>query len=204
MLYNYIHIFLSIHHTNWHWTFVSFKCIYPVTWPTYRLWPQCLLALSVYSPHCVGRAALSVQMGAERGWLYYMVHYSDVIMNAMASQISSLTIVYSTVYPGTDERQHQSFASLALCAGNSPHNGPVTRKMFPFYDIIMASIPSCPACRPLWPHCLLGLSGHLTLFWASSALCKSESRSRLVVLRGSADIIIHGIHSTSRELRTPF
>ena len=62
---------------------------------------------------------------------------------AIASQITSLTIVYSTVYSGTDERKHQSSAPLAFVRGiqqwpvNSPHKEPVTRKMFPFDDVIM-------------------------------------------------------------------
>ena len=70
-------------------------------------------------------------------------HYDDVIMGAMASQIISLTIVYSTVYSGADQRKHQSSVSLAFVRGihrgpvNSPHKWPVTRKMFPFYDVIM-------------------------------------------------------------------
>ena len=51
----------------------------------------------------------------------HLTPYGDVIMGAMASQITSLTIVYSTVYSGTDQRKHQSPASQAfLCAGNSP------------------------------------------------------------------------------------
>ena len=41
-------------------------------------------------------------------------HYDDVIMGAMASQITSRTIVYSIVYSGTDQRKHQSYASLAF------------------------------------------------------------------------------------------
>ena len=41
-------------------------------------------------------------------------HFNDVIMSAMASQITSLTIVYSTVYSGVDQRKHQSSASLAF------------------------------------------------------------------------------------------
>ena len=67
-----------------------------------------------------------------------LIHYTDVIMSAMASRITSLTIVYSTVYSGTDERKHRSFASLAFVWGirrgpvNFPHKRPVTRKMFPF------------------------------------------------------------------------
>ena len=70
-------------------------------------------------------------------------HYSDVIMSMVASQITSLTIVYSTVYSCADQRKHQSSASLAFVRGihrwpvNSPHKGPVTRKMFPFDDVIM-------------------------------------------------------------------
>ena len=64
-------------------------------------------------------------------------------MGVVASQISSLMIVYSTIYSGSDQRKHQSSASLAFVRGihrllvNSPHKGPVTRKMFPFDDVIM-------------------------------------------------------------------
>ena len=71
-------------------------------------------------------------------------HYNDVILSAMASEITSLTIVYSTVYSGADQRKHQSCASLAFVRGihrwpvNSPHKGSVTRKMFPFEDVIMS------------------------------------------------------------------
>ena len=64
-------------------------------------------------------------------------------MSGMASQITSLTIGYSTVYSGADQIKHQSSASLAFVWGihrspvNSPHKWPVTRKMFPFDDVIM-------------------------------------------------------------------
>ena len=44
-------------------------------------------------------------------------HYNDVIMSAMASQITSLTIVYSSIYSGADQRKHQSPASLAFVRG---------------------------------------------------------------------------------------
>ena len=72
-------------------------------------------------------------------------HYADVIMHAMASQITSLTIVCSTGYSGEDERKHQSSASLAFVRGihrwpvNSLHKGSVKRKMCPFYDFITGS-----------------------------------------------------------------
>ena len=63
-------------------------------------------------------------------------HYDDVIMGEMASQITSLAIVFSTVYWGADQRKHQSSASLV----NSPHKWPVTQKMFPFDDVIMPNV----------------------------------------------------------------
>ena len=64
-------------------------------------------------------------------------------MGTMASEITSLTIVYSTVYSSVDQAKYQSFMSLAFVQGihqwpvNSPHRGPVTRKMFSFDDVIM-------------------------------------------------------------------
>ena len=72
-----------------------------------------------------------------------IVHYGNVTVGAIASQITSITIVYSTVYSDADQRKHQSSASLAFVWGihrgpvNSPHKWPVTRKMFPFDDVIM-------------------------------------------------------------------
>ena len=73
-------------------------------------------------------------------------HYDGIIMGTMASQITSLTIVYSTVHSGADQRKHQSSAALAFVRGihrepvNSPHKWPVTQKMFPFDDVIMETI----------------------------------------------------------------
>ena len=46
-----------------------------------------------------------------------MLHYTDVIMTTMASQITSLTVVYSTVYSDADQRKHQRSASLAFVRG---------------------------------------------------------------------------------------
>ena len=73
-----------------------------------------------------------------------VVHYNDVIICPIASQITSLTIVYSILYTDADQRKHQSFSSLAFVRGihrgpvNSPHKWPVTRKRFPFDDVIMS------------------------------------------------------------------
>ena len=77
------------------------------------------------------------------GKLYHTIHYNDVIMGMVWFQIISLWIVYSTVYSGPDQRKHQSSMSLSFVRGihwwpvTSLHKGPVTRKMFPFDDIIL-------------------------------------------------------------------
>ena len=65
-------------------------------------------------------------------------------MSTMTSQITSLAIVYSTVYSGTDERKHQSSASLSFAGA---WNSPVTAEfpaqmvsnaeMFSFDDVII-------------------------------------------------------------------
>ena len=79
------------------------------------------------------------------GWKRCLIstHHNDITMSTMASQITSLTIVYSIVYSDADYRKYQSSASLAFVRGiqrgpvNSPHKWPVTRKMFLFDDVIM-------------------------------------------------------------------
>ena len=64
------------------------------------------------------------------------LHYNDVIMSAMASQLTSLTIVYSIVYSGADQIKHQSSASLAFVRGI--HRWPAgldIRKFHPWFDL---------------------------------------------------------------------
>ena len=69
-------------------------------------------------------------------------HYSDVIMSVIAFQNTGISIAYSAVCSGAD----QSSASQAFVSGihrwpvNSPHKGPVTRKMVPFEDVIMYTL----------------------------------------------------------------
>ena len=93
-----------------------------ITCPLWHIWSVLQMQLT-----CQGRAS----------------HYDDVIIGAIASLITSLTFVYSTVYSGADQIKHQSSASLAFVWGihrgpvNSPYRWPVTRKMFPFVDVIM-------------------------------------------------------------------
>ena len=80
----------------------------------------------------------------------YWCHFSDVIMRAIASQITSLTIGYSTVYSRRRSKKHQSSASLASVREFPPpththththtHKGPVMRKLFSFGDATMVCI----------------------------------------------------------------
>ena len=119
--------------------------IMPLTWDTN--------ICSAKFGHCItlslfhNKVILHQVSGLAAGWTWQVRcrarHYSDVIMNATASDIVSLTIVYSTVYPGTDQRKDQSSASLAFVRGihrwpvNPPHKGSVTRNRLPFDDVIM-------------------------------------------------------------------
>ena len=80
-------------------------------------------------------------------------HYTDVIMSAIVSQITSLTIVYPIVYSDAVQRKHHSSASLAFVWGihrgpvNSPHKWPVMRKMFPLDDVIIINQVSARWCE---------------------------------------------------------
>ena len=103
-------------------------------------------------------------------------------MSTMASQITGVSIVYSTICSGGDQRKHQSSTSLAFMRGihrwpvNSPHKRPITRKMFPFDDVIMTAMTQCH--KYTYRVCLLYKSRHssnkphdvpLPLFWHVSA-----------------------------------
>ena len=94
-------------------------------------------------------AFLSTAMSKFTFWYYIPIechtnalHHNNVIISSLASQITSITIVYSTVYSDADQKQ-QSSAPLAFLRGihrrpvNSPHKWPVSRKMLPFDDVIM-------------------------------------------------------------------
>ena len=82
------------------------------------------------------------------------IHFCDVIKGAMACQITCFTIVYSIVYSGAAQRNHnQSPAFLAFMRGihrwrvNSPHKWAVTGKMIPFDDVAMLAQPVLPLAR---------------------------------------------------------
>ena len=103
----------------------------------------CFLLLYKSSQQIHVCAYLHIPPGVAQGkqpWLIWVkqpihnheYHYSGVIMSTMASQITSVSIVYSTVGSGADQRKHQRSASLAFMRWvhrwpvNSPHKGPVT------------------------------------------------------------------------------
>ena len=122
---------------------VSFVGIWPILWS--KSWLDSLVKLDVIWLLCHICNGFNSEMGCrlESGICAYTVHYSDVIMGAIASQITSIASVYSTVYSGADQRKHQSSVSLAFVGGihrwpvNSPRKWPVTRKRFPFDEVIM-------------------------------------------------------------------
>ena len=106
-----------------------------------KLWPD-LISIVLLRAACIYKFWIK----AHKPYVTcFPSHYGDVIMGAIASQITSVTVVYSTVYSDADQRKHQSSASLAFVRGihrgsvNSPHKWPVTRKMFPFDDVIMVA-----------------------------------------------------------------
>ena len=96
---------------------------------------------------CVSTWSMLIRTMEDIVWVT-PVHYNDVTISAMASQITSIAIIYSTVYWVADQWKHQSPASLAFVRGihrwlvNSPHKRPVTRKMLPFDDVIMGNVLS--------------------------------------------------------------
>ena len=75
-------------------------------------------------------------------------HYSNVIMSAMASQITGVSMVCSTVCPGAGQKKTSKLRVTGLLGGihrrpvNSPNKGPVTRKMLPFDDVIVLKAAS--------------------------------------------------------------
>ena len=76
-------------------------------------------------------------------WVYSVVHYNDAILSPVASEITSIWIICSAVCSGAHQRKHRISALLAFARGihrlpvDSPHKGPVTRKVFPFDDVII-------------------------------------------------------------------
>ena len=113
------------------WTHICF-IVFPAIFPVRRQGHHSVVSSDPQYPLCVVSSRP-----------HKPSHYDDVIMGEIAPQITSLTIVYSTVLSGVDQSKHQSSASLAFVweihrwPVNFPHKWPVTRKIFPFDDVIM-------------------------------------------------------------------
>ena len=146
---------------SWHWDTNIHVCSYPDDMLFMYIWLQhqilvidirCFILIKIMARHAMRGCSVCVVIEVYSyqhidSWecmcVISTVHYNDVIMGAIAYQITSLTIVYLTVYSDADQRKHQSSASLAFMRGihrrpvNSSHKWPVTRKMFPFDDVIM-------------------------------------------------------------------
>ena len=113
-------------------------------------WIVCMNLLKFRDAKSINRCQHLMYLGVDLGQYFIellVAHYIDVIMGPMASQITSVSMLCWTVCSGADQRKHKSSASLAFVRGihrwppNSHHKGPVTRKMFPFDDVIMSYTP---------------------------------------------------------------
>ena len=121
-------------------------------------------------------------------------HYSGVIMNAMASQITDDAIVYPTVCSGADQRKSHvtglCVANSPVTRMNSPHKGPVKRKMSPFDDVIMIH----------W-YCLLQMSNAMST-WPKGephAAYKMHIKNNTVICHTVVDFINHAIQYVTSQ-----
>ena len=112
-------------------------------WWICYIWVRVLTAIT---PHAMAVWHVDgiMQYGIEYIQVIRPLHYNNVIMSAMAFQITSLTIVYSTVYSRRRSKKTSKLRVGGLGVGNSSVTGefPAQRasntKMFPFDDVIMS------------------------------------------------------------------
>ena len=103
---------------------------------------SCNTASSKAQPHWTWTCSLYTDtamlkwLHIQPSWTGNSVHYCDVIIGAVASQITGASIICSTVCSGADQSEHQSSSSLAFARGInrwpvvSRHKGAVTWKAF--------------------------------------------------------------------------
>ena len=115
--------------------------------------------------------------------LILVTHHHEITTSAMMSQITGIWTVCSLVCSGAHQRNHQSSVLLTFVRGihqwlvDSPHKGPVTRKMFPFDYIIM--IRSGTALQHLVP---VGLLWHVYMMKWKCFLHYRPSVRRIMTL----------------------
>ena len=111
---------------------------------------------------------------------------------------------------GTDQRKHQSSVPLASvkgihrCPVNSPHNGPVTRKMFPFDDVIMNlfGLTSGPVwiitckillfCKELYDMYHTSLLGYMYMSLGMSQITENSSVVDVIILTYTENVTLTG------------
>ena len=103
------------YHLNW----IKSDAIYPFQrrreHRIFRIW---CLSMNI---HCILHRSRSV-------------HYNDVIMGEIASQITSLTIIYSIVYSDADQRKKSKLRVTGLCSGNSSETGEFPAQMASYVE----------------------------------------------------------------------
>ena len=118
-------------------------------------------------------------------------------MGGIASQITSLAIVYSAVYSDTDQRKQWKLRVTGLCVGNppgqvnSPHKGPVTRKMFPFDNVIMM------LATFVLTHWLRPSEAYASLVQIDNGL--SPGRCQAIIVNNAAILLIGSLGMKSNE-----
>ena len=116
-------------------------------------------------------------------------NYNDAMIGAMASQITSLTIVNSTVYARRRSIQHQSSASLAFVMGHSPVTGEFPARRSSNAEIVSIcwrhhDALTCMCVLPFFArecwnmHCITVLSSVYILVYISHIYCVSKTLSK--------------------------
>ena len=76
----------------------------------------CCIPCARHPFHLTSRSEVTV-------WYLEKSHYSDVIMSAIASQVTGVSIVCSTLGSGADRWKKSKLRVTGLCEGNSPVTG---------------------------------------------------------------------------------
>ena len=84
----------------------------------WQIWSKCKCEALKNSIICITCLELVCNVISKDIYSSIHTHYGDVIMGAITSQITSPSIVNSTVYSDADQRKHQSSASMASNGGN--------------------------------------------------------------------------------------
>ena len=141
------------------------------------------------------------------GWFAkYFYHYNDVILSAAAFQITSRTIVYSTVCSRRRSKKTSKFRLTGICEGNSLVTGEFSAQrasnaeMFPFGDVIMTSdaFDYC-ICLSYELGRLLWWEVAMCFIYSKEAFLKFHSQPCVLLLQSGHNSHMHGI-SNSHDL----